>query len=104
MGFLTKWKSLVRECATPFADYLMIAMSSGVIKVGMRMRRGQSTPFPVCEGPPKRILIIQLYDTLGDVICTSPLYRELASSFPDAQITVVVSASGIPGIMEKYPY
>ena len=56
------------------------------------------------EASPKRIIVFQLYDTLGDVICTSAFYRELARSFPDAKITVAVSADGIPGLMEQNPY
>ncbi len=51
-----------------------------------------------------RILLIQPYDTLGDVIFTSPLPRELKRAFPDAEIMVVTSAHGVPGVLDENPH
>lgn len=50
------------------------------------------------------ILVIQLYDTVGDVVVTSPLIRELAHNFPEAKITVAISARGVVGLLDKNPY
>jgi ADP-heptose:LPS heptosyltransferase len=53
---------------------------------------------------PKNILIVQLYDTVGDVVISSPLIRELAKSFPGSKLTVAVSAHGLSGLLDQNPY
>ncbi|HIL88295.1 MAG TPA: putative lipopolysaccharide heptosyltransferase III, partial [Deltaproteobacteria bacterium] len=42
------------------------------------------------EFEPRRILVIR-FSSLGDLVLTTPLYRELRHAFPDAEITLLTS-------------
>jgi len=44
------------------------------------------------EGPPRRILLVQL-DHLGDAVLTAPLTAHLRAAYPDAEIDVLASPS-----------
>ena len=51
---------------------------------------------------PRSILVIQLMK-IGDMVCTTPVFRELRSRFPNAKITVMALPL-IAGILEHNPH
>ena len=51
---------------------------------------------------PRKILIIR-FSALGDLVLTSPIYRELKRVYPQAEITLL-SSSGIGSVLENNPH
>ncbi len=68
---------LVRSCANQVGD--LLARSSGVCKPGLALHVAMAVS----------LLVIRL-DGLGDVVLTTPLFRELKRAFPGSHCTVVV--------------
>jgi heptosyltransferase-2 len=53
-------------------------------------RRLVPNPLPQRRGQPIRSIIVFRLDQLGDLVLTTPLFRELKRLYPDAHITVVI--------------
>ena len=51
---------------------------------------------------PKKILIIR-FSSLGDLILTSPIYRELRKTYPDAHLTLLTSL-GFGDVLDNNPH
>lgn len=51
---------------------------------------------------PEKILVIRL-DHIGDVVCSTPIFRELKEAYPLSEISVLTSASG-KEILAENPY
>lgn len=51
---------------------------------------------------PRKILIIR-FSALGDVVLTSPIYRELKRAYPKAEITLL-SSSGVISVLGNNPH
>ena len=54
------------------------------------------------EFEPRRILVIR-FSSLGDLVLTTPLYRELRHAFPDAEITLLTS-EGFGEVLANNPH
>lgn len=54
------------------------------------------------EQPIKQILVVRL-DEIGDMVLTTPFFRELRRNYPEAEITLVVKPA-IYNLMELCPY
>lgn len=54
------------------------------------------------ESEPSRILVIR-FSSLGDLVLTTPLYRELRRAFPNADITLLTS-EGFGGVLANNPH
>ena len=52
--------------------------------------------------PIKQILVVRL-DEIGDMVLTTPFFRELRRNYPEAEITLVVKPA-IYNLMELCPY
>ena len=50
---------------------------------------------------PRKILVIR-FSSLGDLVLTTPIFRELKRFYPDAEITLLTS-SGIGSVLENNP-
>jgi len=51
---------------------------------------------------PQKILVIR-FSALGDLVLTSPIYRELKRVYPQAEITLL-SSSGIGSVLANNPH
>ena len=54
-----------------------------------RRHLARTARMPKTTGSPKSIIVFRL-DQLGDLVLTTPLFRELRRNFPNARCTVVV--------------
>ncbi|MCW9065976.1 MAG: ADP-heptose--LPS heptosyltransferase, partial [Ignavibacteriaceae bacterium] len=50
--------------------------------------------------PPKKILIVRQHNQLGDLLAGVSLFRALKETFPDSQISLVVSPFNYPGMVK----
>jgi len=67
-----------------------------------RLRRSMRRRRPIDRRQAKSFLVVRL-DARGDLILTTPLFRDLKESFPDARITAVVR-QGFSSILEGNPF
>jgi len=51
--------------------------------------------------PPKKILIVRQHNQLGDLLAGVSLFRALKETFPDAQVSLVVSPFNYPGMVKN---
>jgi lipopolysaccharide heptosyltransferase II len=89
---------------TGTVDSLMIFLARVQVMLAKTICRVPEAPRQMDPARPNNILVIQLYDTVGDVVCTSPLIRELAQNFPGSALTVAVSAHGVASLLDENPY
>jgi len=87
------WRSL-RERRVPFVLLVAILLRS-------LHRRTPSKQSSVYDEP-KNILVIRL-DAMGDVVMTTPIFRELKLRYPNATVTAVVQ-KGNSGLLETNPH
>ena len=85
-------------------NFMIVLVSKVQVLLAMRLCPLSNNQTPLDLIKPSRILLIQLYDTVGDVMFTSPLIRELAQGFPECKLTVAVSAHGVTGLLDKNPH
>lgn len=67
----------------------------------VRLKRALSHSRPIPPGPPS-FLVVRL-DAMGDLILTTPLFRDLKQSFPGSTITVVTHR-GLRSVLEDNPF
>lgn len=96
--------SFVFVASARAADLLIISLSRAQVALAKLICRVPEVPRQMDRARLASILVIQLYDTVGDVVFTSPLIRELAQNFPASTLTVAVSAHGVANLLDKNPY
>lgn len=101
---LGEMRSVVESVCVRVVDSMMMLLSRIQVQFALVSFRAPLAREWFGLEEPKRILLIQLYDTVGDVVFTSPLIRELAQSFPASSLTVAVSAHGVKGVLDVNPY
>ena len=52
-------------------------------------------------GTPKKIIIIRQHNQLGDLLASVSLFRALKETYPECQITLIVSPINYPGIVKN---
>jgi len=97
-------RSFASVASARAVDSLMIFMSRAQVLLAKTICRVPEAPRPMDPAGQINILVIQLYDTVGDVVFTSPLIRELAQNFPGSALTVAVSAHGVASLLDENPY
>lgn len=95
----------VRPYTSAYRDFLLLSSLIPVTFVGIGFRRvrqslrGGRAP---ADGEGLAVLVIQL-QKIGDLVCTTPVFRELRARFPKAHIAVMVLPF-TQGILTHNPY